>query len=360
MFRVTLLPALQGDCLWVEYGNPASPRRILIDGGPIGAYPALERRINALPEGEKALELAVISHVDGDHIEGMIRLIAEKNRDIVFKDIWFNGWKHLTPESEILGAMQGEFLSALIHYKIGDDRWNAAKAFAGKAIEVTEKGELPKVVLAGCLQLTLLSPTRSTLDTLRKEWKGKVPTDFTPGDVDAALDQLEKQKRLTPKGILGGVVAEDAVEPVEKVTANNGSSIAFLAEFAEKRCLFLADASPKVVAASIRRLVGPGERLKVDAVKVSHHGSGGNTTNELLDVIDCKRFLISTNGSGKPRHPHERAIRKILDRSKSGVELYFNHDSPTTRVWGDAARQKEEGYTAHFPSNVTDGIALDL
>lgn len=360
MFRVTLLPALHGDCLWIEYGDPASPRRVLIDGGPIGAYQSLEDRVKALPEGEEALELAVISHVDGDHIEGMIRLIAEQNRNIAFKDVWFNGWKHLTPEPEILGAMQGEFLSALIHYKIGDNHWNAAAPFAGRAIEVPEEGPLPVSTLADGLKLTLLSPSRSTLDTLRKDWKNNIPKDFKPGDVENALKRLQTQTRLTPKGILGGAIEDDAVEPVEKVTANNGSSIAILAEFEDKRCLLLADASPKVVAASIRRLIGRGKKLSVDAVKVSHHGSAGNTTRELLSVIDCKRFLISTNGAGRPRHPHEQALRKILDMAGPGADLYFNYDSPTTRVWADAARQRQGQYTAHYPTTPSDGIWLDV
>ena len=32
MFRLEVLPARYGDCLWIEYGDAAAPRRILIDG----------------------------------------------------------------------------------------------------------------------------------------------------------------------------------------------------------------------------------------------------------------------------------------------------------------------------------------
>lgn len=38
MFRIELLPAAHGDAIWVKYGDPARPRRIVIDGGPASSY----------------------------------------------------------------------------------------------------------------------------------------------------------------------------------------------------------------------------------------------------------------------------------------------------------------------------------
>ena len=72
IFRIELLPARHGDCLLLEYGDAARPHRVLIDGGPIGAYGALSQRLAALPDDERELELLVITHVDGDHIEGCL------------------------------------------------------------------------------------------------------------------------------------------------------------------------------------------------------------------------------------------------------------------------------------------------
>lgn len=114
--RIEMLPAKQGDALWIEYGTPDNTRRILIDGGPIGAYKALDEKLKQLPEGDKGVELLVISHVDTDHIEGIIRVLAAKRADwpLMPKDIWFNGWDHMV-QSEILGGREGEFLSALIN-----------------------------------------------------------------------------------------------------------------------------------------------------------------------------------------------------------------------------------------------------
>ncbi len=33
-----MLPAGHGDCLWIEYGDPGRPQRVLIDGGPLHSY----------------------------------------------------------------------------------------------------------------------------------------------------------------------------------------------------------------------------------------------------------------------------------------------------------------------------------
>ena len=37
MFQIELMPALHGDSILLQYGSLGAPRRILIDGGPIGA-----------------------------------------------------------------------------------------------------------------------------------------------------------------------------------------------------------------------------------------------------------------------------------------------------------------------------------
>ena len=49
MFTIELLPAAQGDAIWLEYGPAAQPHRILIDGGPAPTYEGgLRQRITVL------------------------------------------------------------------------------------------------------------------------------------------------------------------------------------------------------------------------------------------------------------------------------------------------------------------------
>src|SRR4030095_16399595 len=95
-FIVEMLPAKHGDALLVEYGEDRI-RRILIDGGPLNAYPSVEARLSKLPQGDQGVQLLVVTHVDTDHIEGIIRLLAmpERRWPIQVEEIWFNGWRHI-------------------------------------------------------------------------------------------------------------------------------------------------------------------------------------------------------------------------------------------------------------------------
>jgi hypothetical protein len=77
-FRVEMLPAAHGDALWIEYGDAGATNRVLIDGGPVPTYKFIEKRIEQVPDGERYFELIVLTHVDADHVEGLVRLFAEK------------------------------------------------------------------------------------------------------------------------------------------------------------------------------------------------------------------------------------------------------------------------------------------
>src|SRR5690606_36302877 len=133
MLRLEMLPAAHGDCLWLEYGDGHEVRRILIDGGPAHTYPALRERILHLPRSARRFELLIVTHIDADHIEGVIRLLQDAPAlGLVFERIWFNGWEQLTrvpdPAGVPLGAVQGEYLSLLIadcEARAGRQLWNA-------------------------------------------------------------------------------------------------------------------------------------------------------------------------------------------------------------------------------------------
>ncbi|MCP5230177.1 hypothetical protein [Accumulibacter sp.] len=350
--RIEMLPALHGDCLFVEYGDSTRTRRMLIDGGPIATYRHLEARLDALPAGDRRFELLVMSHVDTDHVEGIVRLLANQPLPIRVIDLWFNGWNHLTSGGRVLGGKQGEFLSALIVRRFEREQWNGA--FSGQAVVVPDAGPLPEHTLAGGLKLTLLSPTPATLEQMRQAWEKDLGPDVTPGDLDAAWLRLAQRKAYLPgQGLLGTTPELDQLLArqlkIDRAAAN-GSSIAFLAEFAGKSCLFLADAYHEVITASLQRLLQQrGQQvLEVDAVKVAHHGSAGNVSDELLALIDSPRFLVSTNGS-RFRHPDAEAMQRIIARSRhQPPTLCFNYQSKTTRPWASAARQAELAYRAEY------------
>ena len=111
----------------------------------------------------------------------------------------------------------------------------------------------------------------------------------------------------------------------------NVTSIGFLFEFDGKRIVFTGDADDGRLVASLQPLAAAeGGRLRIDALKVAHHGSDHNLSTDLLDLLDCKRYLISTSGA-RHSHPNETAIARILKHGGPGKELVFNYRDRATR-----------------------------
>lgn len=361
MFRVHMLPAHHGDCLWVEYGQSGAPHRVLIDGGLLPTYPVLKAKLESVPEDERHFELMVVTHVDADHIEAMVSLLADKALHFTCGDFWFNGWEQLAGAHVDFGGLQGEYLSALIAER--SLPWN--RHFDGGAVVVHEGGPLPAIELAGGLKLTLLSPERPQLNLLAAAWKKECKAaGLVPGQPRAALEHLsDRGKRLLPSF---GLDTEPDVEkwarvPFQKDTSPaNASSIAFLAEFAGHRVLFGADAYSDVLESNIARLARErGEaRLELDAFKLPHHGSAANLTASLLEQVHARRILVSTNGAHFG-HPDPEALARVV-KSQKGMELVFNYRTEENAIWDNADWQKRYSYRASYPADNTLGSTLEF
>lgn len=348
IFTIELLPALHGDALWIEYGEPAAPHRILIDGGPTSSITRkaieglISDRIGTLAEGQTDFELVAVTHIDADHIAGMLGLLEKRSIPLRPRDLWFNGWEHLP--ADMLGAKQGERLSAAIVRRRLP--WNTD--FEEAAVMVSPDDDpLPVVELPGGMVLTLLSPTRRALAELRPVWKAEVEkAGMVPGqaaeDERAAAPDLLGEEALDPEALAEETFKEDGSEA-------NGSSIAFLAEFDGKRVLLTGDAHAGILASGLRRLArarGTGT-VTVDAFKLPHHGSKFNLSREVLDLVDCDRYLFSTNGD-KFHHPEPVAISRIIT-TREDTSLEFNYQTEFTTPWESPRLQRRFRYRAVFP-----------
>lgn len=353
MFEISMLPAAYGDAIWIEYGDREDPHRILIDGGPEYAYPAIEKRI---PLGGCHFELLVITHIDQDHIGGVLELLRRAPEGVTFGDIWFNGWKHLP--SDELGAAQGEIVSALI----GDRGlpWN--KAFDGGAVALTDDGALPEIApLAGDMKLTLLSPSLEELGKLRDKWEEElIEKQMDPSSAEDARAELE---RRYPEDVLGEEGPPDPERDVEDAfvsdrSAANGSSIVFLAEHDGKRALLCGDAYPSLVLRGIEELT-EGGRLAIDALKISHHGSHKNTSADEISAVRCPRYLVSTNGS-RYKHPDNAALTRVVLGGGDSPTLYFNYRSTKNEPWGQPALRSRYAYETVYPLDGEEGLTVAL
>ncbi len=359
-----MLPAAHGDCLWLEYGSRGATHRVLIDGGTTSTSGAIRQRIMALPERSRHFELLIVTHVDADHIGGILSLLRDPPEGVSFGDVWFNGFAHLeaaTCETGARGALQGEALSELLTGR--DGPWNAA--FGSAYIAVADEGALPEHTLPGGLRLTLLSPTRQELIDLRPRWAAEVRrAGLTPGgnvppnEQERRLPRAPEESRrggLDPIALASTASRPDAGEP-------NGSSIAVLAEFGGRSVLLTGDAFASTLEHSLRRLLiaRGGHQLTVDAFKLPHHGSQGNVSRTLLELVRCPRYLVSTNGS-RFGHPDAEAIARVLVHGGRRKTLYFNYRSAISNAWGRQPQLEEQfGYRAAFPGRGAAGTRLAL
>ncbi len=253
---------------------------------------------------------------------------------VSFGDVWFNAYRHLLPPDR-MGFDEGEELSDLL---AAGQPWNRAFSPSrqdGEAAVVIEKdANLPVVSLAGDLRLTLLSPTRHRLVRLEKDWSrliekhGLKQGEKAPEDRPA--DALGRMDRWPPK------VADLARRrPPPDPSKANHSSIALLAQYGNRALILTADAHPGDLQRAISRVPRPSHapRLRVDAFKLSHHGSRYNLTNGLLQEIACTRYLVSTSGRGNSAHPDHEALSRVLVHGGREPELVFNYDNERTGDW---------------------------
>lgn len=363
MLRIEMLPARHGDSIWIEYGTASNPRRILIDGGPAFSYSGLRERIKQVPEGKRNLDLLVVTHIDADHIEGIIKLLGDSEVKLKIDDLWYNGHKQLTAaENMSFGALQGEYLAALIEAR--ELPWN--KMFDGGPVVIAkDDAELPTYDLPDGCRLTILSPTPIQTKKLRDRWEVELAeAGLEPDSPEEAMARLKKSK-LQPDMDFGAEefsVEKLAAKPFkEDSTVANGSSIAFLLEYQNKRCLLVGDAHPGVLENSINKLIRKegGTKLKIDLFKLPHHGSKHNLSPSLLKLLDCQHFLVSSDG-GYFNHPDPEAIARVVAPAGGQPKVMFNYLSERNEMWNDKELMAQHGYQAMFPPRDKPGMLIEI
>lgn len=341
MFTIELLPAQRGDCLWLKYGDESDPHHVVVDAGPSETIdrlvPELERRISSLRGRTNRIELLTVSHIDTDHIQGVVSIFSEPRRLRLFRDVWFNGYEHI---SGALGGPDGERLTAVLD--TDPQRWN--REFRGGPVVVPDAGDLPRIVLRGGLELTLLSPTPKGLQKLVPKWERECEkAGLIPGEGAVVPRKWQRE------GILGFNPDQLARREYSRDRAEaNGSSIAFVARYGPKSVLCAADAHAEVLETSLDRLGAAPHRFT--AIKLSHHGSRRNLSPGLLSRIRSKHWLVSTNGANF-NHPDLDALaRVVVTQTKPTFHLNY-----VTEQVEDLIRAAGARYTVKLPKRRRDG-----
>ena len=367
MFEIRMLPARQGDALWVRWGDDDIPYQLLIDLGTEEIGHAFYEKLKSLSDTERKFELLVVSHVDQDHIGGVLTGIAESDPINGFDigDVWFNGWEHLSGKSikqsgannklEAFGPAQGERLTSFLR----SYNWNAA--FNGSPVIRYENKPLPTVTLAGDLKLTVIGPTQNRLEKFKKTWKEEVLKALKKGKLDHVSPGLEAYGRKKKPNLN---TIDDLRKLAEEDTSTdssfaNGSSIALLLEYNNKKILLAGDAFGDDLADGLKAYSNNNNPVPIDAIKLPHHGSKKNITEELVNSVKCKHWMFSTDGT-RFKHPDATSVARVIYANQDQDPiLHFNVSSDYNKYWDNPEWCELFGYTAKY-GDKTDGLLLSL
>ncbi|MGY2932037.1 beta-lactamase superfamily II metal-dependent hydrolase [Bradyrhizobium sp. GM6.1] len=350
MFRITMLPAADGDCFLVETASAAGTHRLLIDGGRTATARDYLRPLIAglAPRPGPTIDLMVLTHVDADHIEGLLDLVGADDAPTV-REVWFNEMRHLKLAAGLrpapravqpiptLNVAQGMSFAKLVH-----DRgygWNTTLG-GGPVMIDGGAGKLPSFPLSSGAMLTLLGPPREKLVAFMRDWS-KAIIDFNQSP-EAVL-----AKRVIPLPTVQNVDALARDRDAADTKKPNGTSISFVLEHERRRVMFGADAHPDDLADALRRFQPQGQRIPFDVVKVPHHGSAANNTSQLIHLLESPLWLISSNGAVH-HHPDPEAIARIVLAEPRDKKLLFNYATQYNQVWGSEELRAHFGYKVEF------------
>ena len=149
MVDVYLLPANEGDCLWVRYGKKEGTRHnIIIDGGVESNGGDIASIIENIAERNEKVDIFV-THIDGDHIRGLIKGIGISNAEVLKKcvdTIYFNNKKDILDKFRI-DSISSEGLEESIKTYIPSGKGYSISE-AVSLLEILKKKEIDDKIVA--------------------------------------------------------------------------------------------------------------------------------------------------------------------------------------------------------------------
>lgn len=317
MFRnktaFSILPAFHGDCIFIKtFNNDNQEVSILIDGGAAQTFKySLKREL----ENVTHIDIIILTHIDSDHIAGLINFFKSSlAKKITVGEIWMNYPELVEVESaSTIAVGQADSLKDLLCSKFPD--------VPVKSILCEQSDH----IING-IEFKFLSPTTEITKELYRQWENERPRREEPQVKDIA-------KKIPDYNISLACLSTLPFKPASKIEDDiyNASSISFVLKCPDLSLLLLADSRAEIITQQlIKRGFSKDQPLVVDYVKVSHHGSLNNTSQELLMLINCDNYIISTNGgSANHIHPSRETLARIIyndNRTDKELKIFFNYD----------------------------------
>jgi beta-lactamase superfamily II metal-dependent hydrolase len=365
MFKLHVVQAKHGDALLLSFGTAAKPRHILIDGGPSGNYAAdLQPALAAILGRAGKLDLVVLSHVDNDHVVGLLDLLAAVEEDQVsgrpvrtkIAGLWHNSFERtVDPGGRVAKQMQANMMMlARMNTPLGADtletfygirEGNRLRLLAKKLGIPINKGFQKDVLLAartpvkfGPLELQIAGPNKSQLEALETKW----------------LEWLNDAAAKIAKDAATAAMSDGSIP--------NLSSIVLLAKCAGKRILLTGDARGDYVVDGLRTAgLLKQDKLHVDVLKVQHHGSNRNTTASFFNTITADTYVLSADGRhGNPKLDTMTWIVESARARQEPITLVATNETETIVALQKQLPPADHGYTLRLLPEHAHSIEITL
>jgi hypothetical protein len=365
--KIRLFQSAHGDCLLVESVDGA---RILVDGGIKGSF---RRHVLTTLAGFGAdtfIDLVYISHVDQDHIGGILAYLDNLVDWRVFRhrrsrgrtaqrpgerelpqigEIWHNAFHDSITRNrgaiERFLGLSGEILSGHAsseHRALGRQYSDLAQS-VGEGIEVSQRisdkqlniplndlwdkhlitrGNTPEPIGLGSLDIEILGPTKKDIRELRKFWNDWLR------NKKAQIKRLRRRMARDEEDLaeMGGslllAAAADHAEEFglsdlgdrSKVTEPNLASIMLFVEDSDgTTCLLTGDGHMDDVEKGLeaKGLLQTGQGIHVNCLKIAHHGSEHNSDLPNYQRITADNYIFC--GNGHSDNPDTRIVDAVID-----------------------------------------------
>jgi hypothetical protein len=377
-FSLDVRRAGKGDCLLLHYGSKQNPGLIMIDGGPKAVYgphlrPRLEEIRKQRVKGNKPLQvdLLMVSHVDDDHIQGILDLTRELRQDadarrpalVQLLGLWHNSFDNIISHNtrELTASVTHQFGPASLNgdAEFSDDQVvEVEEHYEDRDVDPEEAKELVSSslkVLASVAQGAQLRLDAEKLEVpVNDDFGGELiiakenaePIDFGNGltftvagpmlaEVDALREKhLEWLKKLKEEGKKPSEVLAAYVDK----SVPNLSSLVLLAEFEGKRMLLTGDARGDKILEGLEGagLMQKGGKIELELLKVPHHGSANNLDDDFFERIIAKHYVFSGNGEhGNP----ERESLEMLFNARGHDDYVIHLTYPIDEI--DKGREED-------------------
>lgn len=325
------MKARHGDALFLEFDGT----RVMIDGGASGVYNSvLKDRLDQMQTasgGPGTIHLLIVSHIDDDHVKGLLDLtdeLVEQQTDgdperVRVRHAWHNSFSDMvlvpggavSPAGlETAGNAASSLLSAV---NLDDSSLVAASVAQGRRFsndlstlsipqnahfggDLSVVGDGTQPWTRNGLKLTLIGPGQEELKDLQDEWKKQLP-------------KILKKEALA--------VADLAT--LDK-SISNLASLVIIAQAGSKRVLLTGDARGDKVLDWLKKAEGDKPVYHFDIVKMPHHGSRRSNTDDFLQHVTADKYVFS--GNGNHANPHPDTLQKLLLHQPHGnYELVFTY-----------------------------------